>query len=350
MDYFDRFADELKYVRNDIYLYGAGYIAGKITDHLWNRGIELNGYIVDSKYYPKDENKRVINGKPIITAEMLTEDCVLIDAVQLNASPVKLPESEHIKRVFRLDLSSYVLFGAYPETFISENYNSIKKLYDRLCDAESRCALASFLAQRITGCYSKPFSQHESYFDEDIFLPRADEIFVDCGAFDGDTIVKFSEFLKKNGISSYKKCFAFEPDEENYKLLKSNLSDYPNIVTYKLGTHCCKDTLHFSDGKGTGSCIQNSGTVSIDVDSLDNVLNGEEITYIKMDVEGAELNSLKGAKNIIEKYRPRLAICVYHKTDDLLTIPDYILSINPDYKLYMRNYKGSGVDAVLYAV
>lgn len=350
MDYFDRFADELKQVRYNIYLYGAGYIARKTTDLLGDRGIELDGYIVDSEFYPDDETKRFIGSKPIITAGMLTEDCVLIDAVQLNASPVKLPESEHIKRVFRLDLSSYVLFGAYPETFVSDNYNSIKNLYDRLNDAESRCALASFLAQRMTGCYSKTFSHHESYFDEDIFLPGANEVFVDCGAFDGDTIVKFSEFLKRNCIASYKKCFAFEPDEENYELLTSNLSGYPNIVTYKLGTHCCKDTLHFSDGKGTGSCIQDSGTVSINVDSLDNVLGGEEVTYIKMDVEGAELNSLKGAKNIIKKYRPKLAICVYHKTDDLLTIPDYILSLNPDYKLYLRNYKGSGVDAVLYAI
>ena len=128
------------------------------------------------------------------------------------------------------------------------------------------------------------------------------------------------------------------------------MAGYPNIAAYKLGTYCRKDTLHFSDGMDTGSCIQSSGGTVIEVDSIDNIVNGGEVTYIKMDIEGAELDTLKGARNTIMKYRPKLAVCVYHKMDDLLTIPDYILSLHSDYRLYLRNYSKNGREAVLYAL
>ena len=69
-----------------------------------------------------------------------------------------------------------------------------------------------------------------------------------------------------------------------------------------------------------------------------------------MDVEGAELSTLKGAKETIKKYKPRLAVCVYHKLEDILEIPQYILSLDPSYRLYMRNYESFGLETVLYAV
>ena len=69
-----------------------------------------------------------------------------------------------------------------------------------------------------------------------------------------------------------------------------------------------------------------------------------------MDIEGAELDTLKGAQKTILKYRPKLAICVYHKPEDLLTIPSYILSLHKDYRLYLRNYMMPGRETVLYAI
>ena len=157
-------------------------------------------------------------------------------------------------------------------------------------------------------------------------------------------------FIQRNHISSYKKCFAFEPDIDNFKKLKENVADYPNVDLYQIGTYNCKDTLRFSDGNDTGSSIQNSGETIIEVDAIDNIVKDEKVTYIKMDIEGAELDSLKGAQKTILRCRPKLAICVYHRIDDFLTIPDFILSMHSDYKLYLRNYKKAGVDTVLYAV
>ena len=76
----------------------------------------------------------------------------------------------------------------------------------------------------------------------------------------------------------------------------------------------------------------------------------ERVTFIKMDIEGAELEALKGARNIITKYRPKLAICLYHKPEDIITIPKYIKSLLPEYKLYVRHYSNNTGEFVLYAV
>ena len=74
------------------------------------------------------------------------------------------------------------------------------------------------------------------------------------------------------------------------------------------------------------------------------------MTFIKMDIEGAELEALKGSREIIQRYRPRLAISAYHKKEDLVELPLYIKELVPEYKLYIRHYSNAGVETVLYAV
>ena len=97
--------------------------------------------------------------------------------------------------------------------------------------------------------------------------------------------------------------------------------------------------------------VSQNGDIQIEVDTIDNILNGQEATYIKMDVEGAELLSLMGAEETIRKYKPKLAICVYHRFDDLLTIPKYIKSLSSEYKFYLRAHdKPYFFDLVLYAI
>lgn len=349
MNWLERFAEEMKNEQRAVYLYGAGFIADRITQLLKKHRI-VDGYIVDKKYLPDEKAKRIKNGVPIIAVDELDRDCVLIDAIQLVNAPVTLPQSNHIKKIYRLDFSTCFLHGVYEESMVLENIPKFMELYNKLQDAESRTSLMNFVSQKLTGSYSKPCSEHTQYFDEDIFLPKENEIFVDCGAYNGDSLLDFFAFLKKHNVSAYKKCFAFEPDKENFEKLKKNVAAYPNIFAYQLGTYYRKDTLHFSDGNGTGSSIQSGGGVIIEADSIDNITNGEEVSYIKMDIEGAELDSLKGAQETILKYRPKLAICVYHKTNDLLTIPNYILSLHNDYRLYIRNYKKAGCDTVLYAL
>ena len=111
-----------------------------------------------------------------------------------------------------------------------------------------------------------------------------------------------------------------------------------------------EDILKFEAADGGFSTIKNTGNMEIKVVSLDDFLNGQEATYIKMDIEGAELKALKGAKNTITKYKPKLALCIYHKPLDIIEIPLYLKTIEPRYKFYLRHYSNFHTETVLYAI
>ena len=110
--------------------------------------------------------------------------------------------------------------------------------------------------------------------------------------------------------------------------------------------------LRFNLGEeDTANRISEFGSIMIAVDKIDNIVPEQtRVDFIKMDIEGSELNALKGAENIIKRDHPMLAICVYHKRDDLLTIPQYIMSLHDGYRLYLRAYKKYASDLVLYAL
>lgn len=104
---------------------------------------------------------------------------------------------------------------------------------------------------------------------------------------------------------------------------------------------------------GSSSFITHKGSGKeqvIPTTSVDIVLHGEPVTFIKMDIEGAELEALKGAQNTIRRYHPILAISIYHKPEDIVELPRYIKSLVPEYKLYLRNYHLDTTETVLYAI
>ena len=346
MNYIDDFLEKLSSETDDIYLFGAGKLAGWITPLLEKKGIDYNGYIVDKQYLPAD---RTINGKRVITADELERDAVVIIAVETGGKAVDLT-GEHIKKVYQFDWIASIPFGCHDDSFLTEHGTEFLDLYGKLGDFESKASLISFFCQRFTGEFHKQRSFKPQYYDETVIKPRADEVFVDCGAYNGDSLKGFIDFLKRNGIETFEKCIAFEPDGSNFEELKKNFAGYDNVEVYNLATFDRKCTLHFDSGNGTGSSIEESGSTEIGADTIDNIVNGGKVTYIKMDVEGAELSTLKGAKETIKKYKPRLAVCVYHKLEDILEIPQYILSLDPSYRLYMRNYESFGLETVLYAV
>ena len=108
--------------------------------------------------------------------------------------------------------------------------------------------------------------------------------------------------------------------------------------------------LSFSGNKLRSSLITDAGIDSVDVAPLDTILSGDIATFIKIDTEGAEYEALKGAKNTIERHRPKMAICIYHKNLDLLTIPRYLNSMHSNYKLYLRAHESKSGEVVLYCI
>lgn len=186
------------------------------------------------------------------------------------------------------------------------------------------------------------------YFPEDIFALSTDEVFVDCGAFDGDSVRPFIEKTK----GQFRRVFAFEPDPENYSKLEASVSRFAcadRITTRR----CCvgqqSGTVPFS-AFGTDNSVTGLGDTAVECVSLDDICDVEAPTYVKMDIEGYELDALAGMENILKRDAPKLAISAYHVQDHLWKIPLLIHRQNPSYKLFLRAHQRDFFDLVCYAI
>lgn len=191
-------------------------------------------------------------------------------------------------------------------------------------------------------------SYTDQYFGPDFITYEDEEVFVDAGCYNLRTAVSLREHCKK-----VKKVYGFEPDMGNYESCLRNKIKYhfPEAQIYRLGTWSKQAVLHFDSGSLGSSCINDDGQECIDVTTIDETIDKDDrVTFIKMDVEGSELESLKGAKQVICRDKPKLAICIYHKPEDMTEIPLYIKSLVPEYKIYVRHHSNYETETVLYAV
>jgi len=176
----------------------------------------------------------------------------------------------------------------------------------------------------------------EQYFiDEFKYSNR----FVDCGGFIGDTI---ESYYKLNDG----KLISFEPDSNNLKKLQKKAKNR-DVLIYPLGVYSKTTILKFNS-QGSGSCIDEKGNLEIAVTGLDETIYNFKPDYIKMDIEGAEIEAIKGAKNIIKDFSPNLAISIYHKANDLWEIPLLIKEINPNYEFKIRCHNHLCLETILY--
>jgi len=187
---------------------------------------------------------------------------------------------------------------------------------------------------------------YPQYFDNEVIKPSEHEVFIDGGSLDGGDSRSFASWCHGN----YEHIYAFEPDSANLNRMMATVSKINKFEIYSVGLWNERDVLKFSSGIAENCSISEDGDISIDVDSIDNVLNGRVVTYIKMDIEGSELKALEGAEKTIRKYKPKLAICVYHKPEDIVDIPLKVLELHPNYKFYLRHYSYVNTETVLYAI
>lgn len=231
---------------------------------------------------------------------------------------------------------------------ILNNYQNYQNVYNLLEDEFSKKTLDNLIRYRYDfsnvsllkdiSCPTK-----NQYFEKDIYQIKKNDCIVDCGAYTGDTFKNCLEFSK----GKFETYYAFEPDENNFKILA--LIDDKRLKSYKEGCFNESKTLSFASGESI-SALVSDGDLKINVIALDDKFADKKITFVKMDIEGAELSALKGAEKIIREQKPALAICVYHKFCDLWEILNFIKSIGIDYKYYLRHYTNYMSETVLYAI
>lgn len=192
--------------------------------------------------------------------------------------------------------------------------------------------------------YELIFGMNEmQYFD--IFPAMEDEVFVDAGSYNGDTTVNFMKWCH----GSYQSINIFEPLKSQYEIIKERCKreKWRNVDIYNYAVWNKEEKLHFED-IDSGSRVRNDGELVVSGKRIDDIITNR-VTYIKMDVEGSELNAIEGTKNLICNYRPRLAISLYHKPEDIFQIPIKIIDLVPEYKFYIRHYSTNNWETVLYA-
>lgn len=193
--------------------------------------------------------------------------------------------------------------------------------------------------------------EHIQYLDLPMMHYSADEVFIDVGCLDGMTDV----YLKQRIGDKVNQIVAFEPDKTKNEIIANHLRS--NNINYKIVNKAAwssDTTLQFGRmAKGCQmSVMLDSEIESVETTTIDETLKQMNInaTFIKMDIEGSEAEALKGAKTTISTSKPKLAISVYHKPEDIFDIPSIILKYNPEYTLYLRHYSPRSAETVLYAI
>jgi FkbM family methyltransferase len=236
---------------------------------------------------------------------------------------------------------------------VVQDADSVRTAYRLWADDQSRREYLEQLQWRFAPDSERFSSPHpeEYYLPRDLVDKQDDEVFVDCGAFDGDTV---RAFLKSRG-ERFRRVVAFEPDPKNFEALSQYVAGLPERVSdridlHRTGTGLRRETVRFSATGNMGAAIAAGGEIEITCVPLDEVLADLPPTYLKMDIEGAEPDALAGAAELIRRHSPALAICVYHRQDHIWRIPLQISALHGSYDFFLRRYSEECWDVVCYAI
>ena len=350
----DSVLSKIKSARAEIYLFGTGAMANIAIRLLKEKDISIKAFIVDDKYYSTSE----FNNIPVLKFSSYIESCNDSDYVwicldNLNAREAiatRLKTTNIIKTTFPIEAYRADYYLDYK--YFDQHRTEFESTYDILADDISKNTFEHYLYACISGDIG-PLNtdpKPNQYFN-DLTKDCDCSTFLDCGSFIGDTVI---DALRFYGNDKIKRVISFEPDDTNIMKIEESVSrgDIPSdkFTLMRFGTSDKYAKLRFSSN-GDGSAICEDGDIIIEVDAIDNMVN-EPVTFIKMDIEGSEYKAIVGAEKAIKKNIPTLAICVYHKREDLIEIPKLILSIagNAAYNFYVRHHQTNLTELVLYAI
>ena len=332
-------------------VFGAGSSGISAKQVLEKKSVEVR-YFVDNN---KSIHGTVIDGLSVQSPSNLLKDkdiAVLIASDWSKEIAVQLREMKHEHYFyfgFCFDYERWI--GHFSPNVITENLNKLEQVYHLLEDDLSRQVFASIVKFRLT---LDPeyliFSSYDQYFHS-IVRPVNHDVIIDGGAWIGDSATAFGNQLKGD-------ChiFSFEPTRENYDRLihnisKEHLSDTVRPVNAGLWSNSCQMSVDNTLANSMQYQVSEGRHESIRVVDLDSFVQDEEtvVNLVKMDIEGSEIEALKGAQRTLSEQKPKLQISIYHRPDDLWKIPLLINNINSDYKFYLGHHSQHLFDTVLYA-
>lgn len=341
-----------------LYIYGAGCFGRELYAVFSQHGFGVQGFL--------DRNARAC--EPADVNVLYPEACTDKANVQVVLGIVlNKKEREQLVQVLRAmgyqhisdgqEIRAHYVYAkeadgeTEPQAYYARAAVQIEAAHALFADAESRQTYEKNLSAHLLRDYSDCAQTEQSiqYFLSDIPFARGWTRFIDCGAYIGDTLQQLCEQREKIDAVA-----AFEPNLDNFARLSrfydAKLTNrIAEAILFPCGAAGKSELRTFAKAGGSSSIIAN-GEEIVQCAALDDVLKSFAPTFIKMDIEGAEYDALCGAKQMIRKYRPDLAICVYHIIDDFYRIPLLIHQWGLGYQFYLRTHSSCCMETVLYAV
>jgi FkbM family methyltransferase len=364
---FDRLAAPFQ---ESLVLFGAGNLGRRTLDGMRRLGIEPLAFADNSPARQGTDISSVPVFSPEEAVARYNDRATFVTTIW-GAVPPEIA-ANRLQKILRSQLERLgcermanfpLLFCKYPEQFLPyycidlphkvlEQAGEIRQAFELLDDELSRRVFVAQVRHRLRHDFDglpRPVAE-EQYFCDSLCRFARREVFVDCGAFDGDTL---KAFLQRQA-SALEHYFAIEPDAINLEALRAYVSTLPQSVASRVSAHPVATGARRSkvriEPTGLPSSAVGRGATEVDCVPLDELLGNHTPTTIKMDIEGAEYESLEGARQTIAAHAPLLEICVYHAQNHVWSIPLLIHSLNPDYRLYLRPHKDEAWDLVCYAV
>lgn len=316
--------------------------------------IEVDGIIDD---FTRVQSSRK---KEILKIDDIPKDAVILWTA--SGSPLEVKnrlDDLGFKNFSYLSFYRYSAFDLAHPPFIMDfkddflnNKDRYSEVYDLLEDKKSKVVFEKVINFKITFDYNfmDGFTNDfdKQYFEPDIIPPIKNITFLDGGGYVGDTTPN----IIKN-YPDFQKIYLVEPNELHINIAKRDFGEVKNIEFINCGLSNKKVTaINDTKLEQNKTSLENNCDHHYQaqiVDTIDNICKGK-IDFIKLDIEGAEQDAIDGAKETIKKYKPILAICVYHKAQDWYKIPQKILAINKDYKIYLRHYMEGIYESVMYFI
>lgn len=326
--------EKLQKTTEPLIMYGTGNGADKVVDMFENLGIKLSGITASSGFV----RERFFRGFPVKPLEYFEEKYNEFTVVITFGTSIP----DVMENIFNISEKHRVLIPCVPvigteifdRSFLNSHIEEINLAQSLLADDFSRKIFEGYVNFQFGGRIEilKDIETPEFEIYEDVLNFNDEETFVDIGAYRGDTVENFVKHT--DGI--YKKIIAAEPDYKTYQKLIKNCENLKNFLGVNAAITNFDGEIGFSSLAGRQSAV--GGENMIKSLSLPTLCKDCEPTFIKIDSEGCELEILNGGKEILKKFKPKMNVAAYHKSEDIFKLPILINSINPEYKIHLRHH------------
>lgn len=332
-------------------LYGTGNGAEKIIDSFSHCGIKIADIFVSDRF-SRGQEFRGYKVKTFNEIKKLYSEFIILVGFATR-------ENDVMEYIYALD-AQYELYvpdapvygkNIFDTVFFNRYKNLFKKTSDMLSDDKSKETYENIIRFKLTGELKYLKSCESDKTDAYRLLDLNNSyVYADCGSYDGDTIREVLDFT-----GGLKRVFAFEPDVKNFNKLRNyinnnHLNDYCRLFNMGVWSREGKAAFSSEESRNSSLCGENNKMFSAKVGVLDNIIK-EKVDLIKYDVEGAEYEALDGSIKTIRKYKPKLIVSLYHRSEDLYKLPLFINKIHSDYQFYIKKHRYIPAwDVNLYAI